>query len=212
MGICLDGDADRIVVIDEKGERIPGDILIGIIAKFLKDKGLLPSSEIVGTVMSNKGLEIFLEKIGLKLARTKVGDRYISEYFSLKGGVFGGEPSGHLIFKNYSTTGDGILSALKVIEAVKFYKKSLSELRKEVELFPHVLINVKVSKKKDFSKLGNITTAIEDIEKKMNGQGRVLLRYSGTENLARVMVEGPDERLVQSSCESLASLVERELA
>lgn len=211
IGICLDGDADRLVIVDEKGKKIEGDILLGILARFQKDKGSLKNNEVVGTVMSNKGLEVYLKSKGIKLARTKVGDRYISEYMEQTGSTFGGEPSGHIIFKDHSTTGDGILSALKVIEALKYYNKSLSELSEEIELYPNVLKNIVVDKKIPFEQLPKIMAKVAEAEKKLHGKGRVLLRYSGTENLARVMVEGKEISQVEKLCDDLVSVVKQEL-
>jgi phosphoglucosamine mutase len=212
MGICLDGDADRLVVIDNKGKIVDGDQLIGVLAKFLKDSGKLSDTdEVVGTVMSNFGLEKFCMKNGINFHRTKVGDRYIVQRMKKSGAIFGGEPSGHIIFKDCATTGDGILAALKVVECLRFYKKSLDELIEDVALVPQKLINVGVAKKVPFSKEATIQEKLKSIEKKLADKGRVLLRYSGTENLARIMVEGEDEKLVNNCCQELANTVEKTL-
>ena len=212
MGVCLDGDADRIVIVDGKGNIVEGDILIGIMAKFMLDTNQLgPNKEVVGTVMSNLGLEKYIQKLGGSFVRTDVGDRYIVERMLRGNSVFGGEPSGHIIFKNYSTTGDGILAALKVIECVKFYGKTLMELASDVKLYPQLLINIKVSEKKEFSKIVKLQTVLSEVEAKLKDTGRVLLRYSGTENLARVMVEGEDEDLVKETCEALADVLRKEI-
>ena len=208
LGVCLDGDGDRIVIVDDKGSIVDGDVLIGVLAKFLiETKQLGESKEVVGTVMSNLGLEKYIESLGGKFTRTKVGDRYIVERMLESGAVYGGEPSGHIILKNYSTTGDGILAALKLIECLKYYKKSLAELTKEITLFPQVLINVKVNEKKEFDDLPPLQDAVNQAEKDLAGNGRVLLRYSGTENLARVMIEGKDEKKVKESCENIAKVL-----
>ena len=213
LGICLDGDGDRIAIIDETGSVVDGDKLIGVLAKFLKDTDSLNGSkEIIGTVMSNFGLEKYLESIGLELYRTKVGDRYIMERMLASGSCFGGEPSGHLIFKKHSTTGDGILAALKVIECVKHYNKSLSELLSKIELYPQVMKNVSVKNKKPFEEMPEIESAVGSVNKRLKNTGRVLLRYSGTENVARVMVEGEDVDLVNSCCEDLAEVVSKSLS
>ncbi len=212
IGICLDGDADRVLVIDEKGKIIDGDKLIGIIAKLLLDRGdLKPGDEVVGTVMSNLGLELYLESLGLKFHRTKVGDRYISEYLRKSGSIFGGEPSGHIIFKNYSTTGDGIVSALKAIEAMKFYGKSLGELTKDIPLFPQTIKNVAVTSKRPFEAIEEVQKMLKDMECTLGKKGRVLLRYSGTEDLARVMVEGEKEEMVKKYCDDLAFEIAKHL-
>lgn len=212
LGICLDGDGDRVAIIDEKGSVVDGDQLIGVLAKFLKDVGsLAPSDEVVGTVMSNMGLEKFIKKQGLKFYRTKVGDRYIVERMLKSKAMFGGEPSGHLVFKKYSTTGDGILAALKIIECLKFYDCSLSELVGQVELWPQVMVNVNVEKKVPFEKLKAVQDELAAAQKDLKGCGRVLLRYSGTENLARVMVEGEDESKVTLWVDRLAAVVKESL-
>jgi len=212
LGICLDGDADRLCIIDNKGKVVHGDKLLGLLARFLKDTNSLGgSNEIVGTVMSNFGLEKYLTSIGLNLFRSKVGDRYIVERMIKSGSVFGGEPSGHIIFKDYSTTGDGILAALKVIECLKYYQKDLSELIEEIELFPQVLKNVKVKNKKPFEDIPEIESIVGSVNSKLKGKGRVLLRYSGTENLARVMVEGEDLDLVNACCDDIVDVVQKSL-
>lgn len=212
LGICLDGDADRVVIIDETGTIVHGDKLIGILAKYLHTIGELgDTDEVVGTVMSNFGLEQFLKNLGIDLFRSNVGDRYIIERMNQVGSIFGGEPSGHVIFKKYSTTGDGIFAALKVIECMKYFKKPLHELAAEVELFPQRLINVKVKDKKPFNEIEVINDGIKSCEEKLKDTGRVLLRYSGTENLARVMIEGKDSKLVDQLCEELATTVKNGL-
>ncbi|MFZ4714810.1 MAG: phosphoglucosamine mutase [Bacteriovoracaceae bacterium] len=212
IGVCLDGDADRIVMIDHKGTVIDGDIVIGICAKFLKATGELgPANEVVGTVMSNAGLEYFLTQEGIKFTRTQVGDRYIVESMLNSSSLLGGEPSGHIIFKKYSTTGDGILAALKVIECMKYFNKTLAELAKEVELFPQVLKNVKVKNKIPFDEHKGIQAELKKAEAQLGSTGRVLLRYSGTENLARVMVEGKDKNMVHTICDHMAKVLEKEI-
>jgi phosphoglucosamine mutase len=210
LGICLDGDADRVLIIDEGGRPIDGDRLIGLFARLLLDKGVLkPGDEVVGTVMSNLGLELYLESLGLCLARTRVGDRYISEYFQKSNAIFGGEPSGHIIFRQFSTTGDGILSALKALEAMRFYGKSLGDLTKDIPLYPQSLKNIPVPKKVPFEEMESLQKALKSVEESLGKKGRVLLRYSGTEPLARVMVEGEKEDLVKKHCDYLAQEVSR---
>ncbi len=213
LGVCLDGDGDRLTIVDSSGEVIHGDKLLGICGKFLKDNQEIgPTQEVVGTVMSNFGLEFFLTNLGLNFTRTQVGDRYIVEHMRKSGALFGGEPSGHLVFKKYSTTGDGILAALKVIESMKFYDKDLSQMASEIELFPQVMENIKVVKKVPFGEVEEIQLALRKAEKKLGKEGRVLLRYSGTEALARVMVEGKDELLVKELCEDLAHTTQKALS
>lgn len=213
LGICLDGDADRVLMIDEKGQIIHGDRLIGLFAKLLLDQGVLkPGDTVVGTVMSNLGLEVYLKTLGLNFTRTKVGDRYIIEQMHKGNALLGGEPSGHIIFKNYSTTGDGVLSALKAIEAMRFYKKSLHELTADIPLYPQHLINVAISKKEPFVNLPQVQQVLKEVESDLGDRGRVLLRYSGTENLARVMVEGEQEEVVKKHCDQLAQEVANSLS
>jgi phosphoglucosamine mutase len=213
LGICLDGDADRLIVVDEKGQVVGGDNLLGVLAKLLLKKNeLQEGDEIVGTIMTNLGLENYIKELGLKFYRSKVGDRYIIERMRSKGSSFGGEPSGHLIFHAYSTTGDGLLAALKVIEAIKFFKKNISELSQEVKLYPQYLKNVKVSKKTPFNEVKAINDALGSAKKELGDKGRVVLRYSGTEPLARVMIEGENETLVLKLVDSLVEVVKKSLA
>lgn len=210
LGVCLDGDGDRLTIVDSNGQVIHGDKLLGICAKFLKDTGELgPTNEVVGTVMCNFGLEHYLTQNGMKFIRTQVGDRYIVEHMRKEGSLFGGEPSGHLVFKKYSTTGDGTLAALKVIESIRFYDKKLSDLAAEIELFPQVMQNVHVAKKTPFEQVPEIVAALKEAEAKLAGTGRILLRYSGTEPLVRVMVEGKNEKQVNDVCSKLAEIVEK---
>ncbi len=213
LGICLDGDGDRLVIIDENGQVVDGDKLIAISAKLLLDQGKIKKGDIIaGTVMSNLGLEVYLNGLGLGLHRTKVGDRYIMEYMRESGVVLGGEPSGHLIFAEHSTTGDGSLAALKIIECMKYYNKSISELMKDVALFPQVLKNAVVQKKVPLETVGPVQEVLKKAGDQLGDKGRVLIRYSGTEPLARVMVEGENSELVEDLCEELVQVVSKELA
>lgn len=213
LGVCLDGDGDRLTIVDGSGEVIHGDKLIGICGKFLKDNQEIGhTKEVVGTVMSNFGLEFYLKEHGLNFIRTQVGDRYIVEHMRQSGALFGGEPSGHLVFKKYSTTGDGILAALKVIESIKFYDRDLVELANEIELFPQEMKNVSVHRRIPFDDVPEIKKAMSQAEAKLGKEGRILLRYSGTEALARVMVEGRDQTLVSSLCSELSDVVKNSLA
>jgi phosphoglucosamine mutase len=212
LGVCLDGDGDRLTIVDGHGEVIHGDKLIGICGKFLKDNQELgPTNEVIGTVMSNFGVEHYLQNLGLNFIRTSVGDRYIVEHMRQTGALFGGEPSGHLVFKRYSTTGDGILAALKVIESIKFYDRDISELANEIELFPQTMENILVQKRIPFEEVPEIQKALEGAQAKLGNEGRVLLRYSGTEALARVMVEGRDNEMVTSICSDIAKVVKKAL-
>lgn len=214
IGLCLDGDGDRVIVVDQDSKIIDGDQVIGLLAKMYLDQGLMrPGDEVVGTVMSNLGLEHYINSLGLKFFRTKVGDRYIAERMREVGAVLGGEPSGHLILKPFSTTGDGALAGLKLVEALKFYKKTIEELVSPIALYPQKMINVRInqSKKVPFESSEVIQNALKSFEQKLGDSGRILLRYSGTEPLARVMVEGADSDLVDKICEELSIVVENEL-
>tara|TARA_R110000868_G_scaffold64598_3_gene194079 strand:- start:177 stop:1544 length:1368 start_codon:yes stop_codon:yes gene_type:complete len=212
IGICLDGDADRLVVIDEKGQVVDGDKVIGLFARHLKDSGLLKNNDkVVGTVMSNLGLEKFVKQLGLDFIRTKVGDRYIIEELRAHSAILGGEPSGHIIFQNLATTGDGALAGLKFIEAMKFYNKTASELVSDIPLFPQVLRNCKVKNKPEFNSVPAIVSALKKAETDLGDKGRILLRYSGTESLARVMVEGQDQKQINGVCDELVTIVGKEL-
>lgn len=212
IGICLDGDADRLITIDEKGEIVEGDVIIGLLAKMMLEQGVLKKGDtVVGTVMSNLGLERYIDSLGLKFLRTKVGDRYIVEKMKETGDILGGEPSGHIILKNHATTGDGALAALKVIECMKYFKKPLSELRKEVQLYPQVVKNTKVTSKPPMETIPTIKEKLDSVTESLGKKGRVLLRYSGTEPLARVMVEGEDFEQVDELCSELITVVSSEL-
>lgn len=212
IGICIDGDGDRVSVIDQEGTLVDGDKLIGLFAKLMLARGELKKGDtVVGTVMSNLGLELFVKSLGLNFFRTNVGDRYIIEYMRANNCILGGEPSGHIIFSKHSTTGDGSLGGLKVIEAMKYFNMSLKDLVAEIELFPQIIKNVVVKNKPPLESVKEISEATKEAEKKMHGKGRVLLRYSGTEPLLRVMVEGDNAELVESECNRLIQVVTKEI-
>lgn len=212
LGLCLDGDGDRVIFVDRHSQLIDGDKIIGLLAKMYLDLGLMKKGDtVVGTVMSNLGLEHYIRSLGLKFERTKVGDRYIAEKMRKIGSLLGGEPSGHIILKPYSTTGDGALAALKVIECIKYYDRPLDELVSEVTLFPQKMMNTTITKKIPFEAVSSIQSELKKAEKKLGPKGRILLRYSGTEPLARVMVEGESGKLVDEICTELTALVSREL-
>jgi phosphoglucosamine mutase len=212
LGICLDGDADRLVVVDDTGKIVEGDQLIAVLAKYLLDTKQIDSSKpIVGTVMTNMAAELFLKNLGFSFKRSKVGDRYVIEQMEETGAMFGGEPSGHLIFNNFSTTGDGIVAALKTLECIRFYKKPLSQLISSIELFPQIIKNVKVAKRVPLEENTAIQNEIKLAEEKLKNDGRVLLRYSGTEPLVRVMVEGKNSQLVNELCDKLCKTVKNQL-
>lgn len=212
LGICLDGDADRLVICDNKGNVVHGDQLIGLLARYLHEtKALGDKAEVVGTVMSNLGLENYIKSLGINFFRANVGDRYILERMRKSDAKFGGEPSGHIIFKDISTTGDGILAALKVIEALKYFGVSLSKLLEEFSLYPQILLNVLVTEKKDLQKIDSVSKLTKAWESKLGAKGRILIRYSGTENLCRVMVEGEDSDQVEECAFELSKLIKKEI-
>ena len=210
LGIAYDGDGDRCLAIDENGEEIDGDKILAILSKYLKEKGKLSKDTIVATVMSNLGLNKYAEKNGLNLIQTKVGDRYVLEEMLKSGYNLGGEQSGHVILLDYNPTGDGILTSLMLIQAILESGKKASELGNIVQKYPQVLINAKVdsNKKYDYEKNSEIKSAIEKLEKEFSGNGRVLIRPSGTEPLVRVMIEGKDIKIIEEKAKNLAKLIE----
>ncbi len=208
LGVALDGDGDRLIMVDEKGEVIDGDEILYIIANSYLKSGLLgDSSVVVGTLMSNLGLEHALANLGIKLERANVGDRYVMEMLKKKGGVLGGESSGHIICLNRTTTGDGLISALQVLNEVKQTEKSLHELKSGMNKYPQKLINIRINKKFDFRNHPDVSGAVKIAESELADSGRILLRESGTEPLIRVMVEGSDHDLVCKQAEKLADAV-----
>lgn len=212
LGLAYDGDADRLIVVDEKGNVIDGDRTICICAKMLKDTGELGVNKVTTTVMSNLGFHKYVkEVIGADVEVTGVGDRYVLESMLKTGSVIGGEQSGHIIFKNYTTTGDGTLSSLQFVKALVASGKKASELSEEIELFPQVLVNARVhnDNKKIFMNDEEVKHKIADVEAKIGEDGRVLIRPSGTEPLVRVMIEGKDTEVINELAEDLASLISR---
>ncbi len=207
IGIALDGDADRVILVDEKGTILDGDQIMAMCAQDMMQRGCLPQNKLVATVMSNMALEVFMKDNGGSLLRTAVGDRYVVEAMCEHGLNLGGEQSGHLIFREYSTTGDGLLAALQVLRIMCERGKPLSALAGQLDLFPQTLINVPVKEKRPFEECEDIMTAKDKAEKNLGERGRVLLRYSGTEPLVRVMVEGEDEEQVARLAEDMAEAV-----
>ncbi|MGE0597799.1 MAG: phosphoglucosamine mutase [Hyphomonadaceae bacterium] len=198
IGIALDGDADRVAIVDEKGNLIDGDQLMALIARNWKEQGLLTKPGVVATVMSNLGLERFLKGLKLNLERTQVGDRYVTEAMRAKGYNVGGEQSGHIILSDFSTTGDGLLAALQVLAVIVQSGKPASEVCQQFEPAPQVLENVRYQKgASDPLEAASVKQAIKDGETRLNGKGRLLVRKSGTEPLVRIMAEGDDEALVR---------------
>jgi len=209
IGIAVDGDADRVVVIDERGSVIDGDTILSMCARDLHGRKALRGGGIVATVMSNLGLEKSLERMGLDLVRTQVGDRYVVEAMRSGGYNLGGEQSGHIVFLDHGRTGDGLMSALQVLAAVARSERTLSELASDFERFPQVMLSLKVSEKKPLHQIPEMQSAIERVERELSGSGRVLIRYSGTEPVARVMVEGEDETRVRELAEDLVAELRR---
>ncbi len=207
LGIALDGDADRVIFVDEYGNEVDGDHIMAICATDLLKRRKLRKNTLVATVMSNMGLDIAIRNAGGKIVKTAVGDRYVVEEMFRNGYNFGGEQSGHLIFLDYNTTGDGIQSALQVLAIMRRKERRLSELAKVMTPLPQVLVNVRVKKKKDITTFPEIAALIADIEGKMKDEGRILIRYSGTEPLLRIMLEGRDGNEIQAWAEEIAGLV-----
>ncbi|MBM4139268.1 MAG: phosphoglucosamine mutase [Nitrospira sp.] len=211
IGIALDGDADRAIFVCEKGTIIDGDHIMAALGLDLHHNGLLSKQTLVGTTMSNFGLELSMSKAGIQLVRTPVGDRYLLERMQAEGYNFGGEQSGHFIFLDHNTTGDGLISTLQVLSLMKRTKQPLSELAKAMSAVPQVLLNVKVARKPDLTSIPDVAKAIRDGEQSLNGCGRVLVRYSGTEPLLRIMVEGEQATVIQGVAERLAAVVRTHL-
>ncbi len=210
IGIALDGDADRVIVCDENGKSVDGDHIIAICAINMKEKGTLKKNSVVVTIMTNKGFDIAMAKERIKVVKTKVGDRYVVDEMRKKGYVLGGEQSGHIIFSNYTTTGDGMISALQLLRIMKERGKKLSKLAECMTSLPQVLVNVDVKEKKDISKL-KVNKNIKDAESKLGEKGRVLVRYSGTQNLCRIMIEGENKREIQKIANDIAKTMKKEL-
>jgi phosphoglucosamine mutase len=204
LGIALDGDADRIVAVDEKGELIDGDEMLAACGVHLLKKNALRNNTVVSTVMSNMGLDVALARAGGMLIRSKVGDRYVMEAMRRGDHMLGGEQSGHLIFRDSSTTGDGILAGLKFLEIMAEEGRKASELRQTMERLPQLVINVKVKSKVPLDTLKDFQKLLQKSEKKLDGKGRVLVRYSGTESLARVMVEGENRDEIEAMAHELS--------
>lgn len=213
LGLAYDGDADRLIAIDEKGNPVDGDKIMLICARHLKNKGMLSHNKLVVTVMSNLGLHMAAKDLGIEPEVTAVGDRYVLERMLEGGYSLGGEQSGHMIFLDYNTTGDGILSSLILAEIVKESGKTMSDLAEIMEVLPQILINAKVKneKKLDYQTDPEILSRIADLEAKMDGKGRVLIRHSGTEPLVRVMLEGRDQEEITVYAEELSKFIEAKL-
>ena len=211
LGVAYDGDADRALFVDEKGTVVDGDGTLWILARRFKDEGRLANSKVVATVMSNLGLELALNSRDIRLVRTSVGDKYVLDELLKTGASIGGEQSGHIIFPHESLVGDGMLTTLFLLDAMLAKDRKLSEAVAGFVRYPQVLINVRVKAKRPFESVPEIAEATADLESKLDGTGRLLLRYSGTENLARIMVEGRDQAEIDADARTLANIIETAL-
>lgn len=210
IGLAFDGDADRLLAVDEKGQRVDGDQIMAIVGNHMKNQGLLKDNTIVATVMSNLGFFLMGKAHGINIEQTKVGDRYVLERMKEIGANLGGEQSGHIIFLDENTTGDGLLSALHLLQVLVETGKSLSELASIMEVLPQALVNARVPnhKKESYMEYPEIAEAIEELSEKFAGEGRVLIRPSGTEPLVRVMIEGKDQEQIEKEARNLAELIQ----
>ena len=207
-GFAFDGDGDRVIAVDDRGNVLSGDRILAICSALLKKEGKLKNNLVVRTVMSNLGLSVAFEELGIDSVFTKVGDRFVLEEMLARGAVIGGEDSGHLIFLEHHTTGDGLITALQVLAAIKKEGKTLSELAGIMTVFPQMLINIDVRRKPEIETVPEIMAAIKQVEENLGNKGRVLVRYSGTQNMCRVMVEGPTKEETQTFCRQIADVVE----
>ena len=212
VGFAFDGDGDRVIAVDDKGNILTGDRMLAICSAILKKEGKLKNNLVVRTVMSNLGLSVAFQKLGIDSVFAQVGDRFVLEEMLARGAVIGGEDSGHLIFLQYHTTGDGLITALQVLAAMKKENKLLSELARVMKVFPQMLINIDVKKKPEIETVPKIMAAIKKAEQALGDKGRVLVRYSGTQNMCRVMVEGPTKKETETHCRQIADVVRKILA
>ncbi|MEQ8161563.1 MAG: phosphoglucosamine mutase, partial [Smithellaceae bacterium] len=211
IGLAFDGDGDRLIAVDEKGNEITGDQILIICASILKKEGKLKNDLLVSTVMSNLGLRLACKKYGFSHHASKVGDRYVLEDMLRLGSVIGGEEAGHMIFLDHHTTGDGIIAAMQVVAAMVKEGRPLSELARMMDIFPQELINVDVKSKPEIDTVPRLVEAITQVEKELGDEGRVLVRYSGTQNMCRVMVEGPSAAVTEKYCKQIADVVKSEI-
>ncbi len=211
IGIALDGDADRVVLVDEKGAVVDGDHILAIAAIHFKNKGKLEKDTVVTTVMANAGFDEAMHKQGINVIRTQVGDRYVIEEMHKNGYTLGGEQAGHIIFGKYTTTGDGTLAGLQILSMMVQTKKPLSELATCMTSFPQILINVSVSQKKPLEEMPHVIAAIQEGEKALASVGRILVRYSGTENKCRIMIEGKEKTQMEKIAERIKDALQKEV-
>ncbi len=209
VGLALDGDGDRAILVDENGHIVDGDKVLAICAEYMKEKEQLKNNTVVGTIMSNFGLELFLREKNIFLLRTKVGDRYVTEALRAGKGNLGGEPSGHIVFLDHHTTGDGILTTLQVLKIMQETGKPLSKLASRMQPVPQTLLNIEVKERPPFESIPEIKQCLEKKRKELDGKGRIVLRYSGTEPVARIMVEGKNEIQVKNIAQELAMVIQK---
>jgi phosphoglucosamine mutase len=209
IGLAFDGDGDRLIALDEKGDRITGDHIMAICARMYKELGLLKNNLVVVTVMSNFGFFAALRKLGIQEAISNVGDRYVLEMMLEKDAVLGGEESGHVIFLNHHTAGDGIIAALQLLLAMRRYSQPLSQLAKIMTLSPQKILNVEVTEKPPLEKIPALQKAVRNAEAELGDKGRILIRYSGTQSMCRVMVEGPTKEMTERLTRALADIIKK---
>ncbi len=210
IGIALDGDADRVILVDEKGNLVDGDKILAIAAVHFKNKGKLEKDTVVTTVMANVGFDEAMKRAGIAVVRSPVGDRYVIEEMRKNKYTLGGEQAGHIVFGKYATTGDGTLAGLQIVSIMQQTKKPLSELAQVMTVFPQILLNVQVKEKKPLDTFPNLRAVMEAGEKELAGKGRILVRYSGTENLCRVMVEGKEKNKIEQIAKAIVASIEAE--
>jgi len=211
LGVAFDGDADRSLFVDEKGNYVDGDATLWVLANYLKTHGRLKDDTVVATVMSNIGLEIAFRAVGIKLVRTDVGDKYVLDELLRRHASLGGEQSGHIILPGLSLAGDGMITALSLLRALRESEKSLGQATAGFQTYPQILLNVRVREKRPFGELAGVQAAVAEVEDLLANKGRLLLRYSGTEPLARVMIEGENQHQIEAYAEKIAAAIKQEI-
>jgi phosphoglucosamine mutase len=211
IGLTFDGDADRCMLADSQGKVMNGDAILLIAARDMKERGLLTGDVVVATTMSNMGLEAALKRSGIKMLRAPVGDRYVLELMLKEDAALGGEQSGHVLLPHLATTGDGLLTALVALELITRSGKSIDELTADLKVYPQVIVNVKVREKKPLESIPSVTDKIRAAEQELSDTGRVVIRYSGTEPLARVMIEAESEEAMRRNADAIADAIRTEL-
>jgi phosphoglucosamine mutase len=211
LGVAFDGDADRALFVDSAGRFVDGDATMWVLANYLKSRGELIDDTVVATVMSNIGLEVALRSRGIKLTRTDVGDKYVLDELLRSGATLGGEQSGHIIFPELSLAGDGMITTIGLLRAMREQDSSLADLIEDFKRYPQLLVNVRVREKLPFGDLPAVQNLAEKVEQELGDRGRLLLRYSGTESLARVMIEGESQSQIEGQAKALAEAIKTEL-